>query len=302
MTQTLNILDRLIGFDTVSKNPNMDLAAYVEAYLKERDFAVSRIADPDAPKVGLYAEIGPIGDGVLLSAHTDVVPVDGQRWTKDPFRLTREGDRVYGRGTTDMKGYVASVLALADRAAKADLREPLKIALSYDEEIGCVGIQRMLDRLAPLLGTPRACIIGEPTEMQVAIGHKGKAALCAICHGQAGHSALAPRFANALYMATDFVTELRKLQEKYALHGASDLDYDVPYTTFHVGQITGGQALNIVPDRAEMLFEYRHLAADQGHTILGEITAAAERAAIPYRAAYPEARIDVELYNGDYDE
>ncbi|WP_282170386.1 acetylornithine deacetylase [Ruegeria atlantica] len=297
MTSTLDILDRLVGFDTVSKNSNLELAAYVEEFLEARGFTVHRITDPGGDKTGLYAEKGPAGDGVLLSAHTDVVPVEGQSWTKDPFRLTREGNRVYGRGTTDMKGYVASVMALADRAAGADLREPLKIALSYDEEVGCVGIQHMLDRLAPMLGQPRACFVGEPTEMQVAVGHKGKAALRAVCHGQSGHSALAPKFVNALHLATDFVGELRALQETYAKSGNSDPAYSVPYTTFHVGMMSGGKALNIVPDRAELTFEYRHVASDHGKDILSQIQEAAIRVGAQYQDLCPEARIEVEQYN-----
>ncbi|WP_170409853.1 acetylornithine deacetylase [Ruegeria arenilitoris] len=297
MTSTLGILDKLVGFDTVSKNSNLELAAYVEEFLEARGFAVHRITDPGGDKTGLYAEKGPDGDGVLLSAHTDVVPVEGQSWTKDPFCLTQEGNRVYGRGTTDMKGYVASVMALADRTAGVDLREPLKIALSYDEEVGCVGIQHMLDRLAPMLGQPRACFVGEPTEMQVAIGHKGKAALRAVCHGQSGHSALAPKFVNALHLATDFVAELRALQDVYAKSGNSDRAYSVPYTTFHVGILSGGRALNIVPDRAELTFEYRHLASDHGKDILSQIQDAAVRVGARYQALCSEARIEVEQYN-----
>ncbi|WP_170382614.1 acetylornithine deacetylase [Ruegeria atlantica] len=297
MTETLDILEKLVGFDTVSKNSNLDLAGYVEEFLEARGFAVHRITDPGGEKTGLFAEKGPDGDGVLLSAHTDVVPVEGQSWTKDPFRLTREGNRVYGRGTTDMKGYVASVMALADRAAAARLREPLKIALSYDEEVGCVGIQHMLDRLAPMLGQPRACFVGEPTEMQVAIGHKGKAALRAVCHGQSGHSALAPKFVNALHLATDFVGKLRHLQKTYAESGNSDPAYSVPYTTFHVGIMSGGKALNIVPDRAELTFEYRHLASDHGRDILRQIQDAAGRVGARYQDICAETRVEVEQYN-----
>ncbi len=297
MASSLEILEKLIGFDTVSKNSNLDLASYVETFLKTRGFEVHRITDPGGEKTGLYAEMGPNGDGVLLSAHTDVVPVEGQSWTKDPFSLTREGNRLYGRGTTDMKGYVASVMALADRAAKSSLREPLKIALSYDEEVGCVGIQHMLDRLAPMLGQPRACFVGEPTEMQVAIGHKGKAALRALCHGQSGHSALAPKFVNALHLATDFVNELRSLQKTFAECGNSDPAYSVPYTTFHVGMLSGGKALNIVPDRAELTFEYRHLAADRGKDILNQIQDAAHRVGAEYKNICSEARVEVEQYN-----
>ena len=297
MTSTLDILEKLIGFDTISKNSNLELATFVEEFLQLRGFEVHRITDPGGEKTGLYAEKGPAGDGVLLSAHTDVVPVEGQSWTKDPFRLTQEGNRVYGRGTTDMKGYVASVLALADRAAGSELREPLKIALSYDEEVGCVGIQQMLGRLAPMLGQPRACFVGEPTEMQVAVGHKGKAALRAVCHGQSGHSALAPKFANALHLATDFVSELRALQKIYADSGNTDPAYSVPYTTFHVGMMSGGRALNIVPDRAELTFEYRHLASDHGKDILDQIQGAANRVSVAYRDMFPEARVEVEQYN-----
>ncbi|OBY25716.1 acetylornithine deacetylase [Leisingera sp. JC1] len=294
MTATLDILERLTGFDTVSRNSNLELAAYVESFLVERGFAVTRLPSPDGSKTGLYAEKGPAGQGVLLSAHTDVVPVDGQKWTRDPFRLTQDGGRVYGRGTTDMKGYLASALALADRAAKVDLKEPLKIALSYDEEVGCVGIQEMLERLAPLIGKPRACFVGEPTEMRVAIGHKGKAALRAVCHGQSGHSALAPNFTNALHLAGDFLAELRALQEEFAAIGARDAAYAVPYSTVHVGKMNGGTALNIVPDRSELTFEYRHLAADNGEDILARIQAAAERVSNRYQA---EACIEVEQYN-----
>lgn len=295
LARTLEILERLTGFDTVSRNSNLDLAAYAEGVLTGHGFAVTRIPSPDGSKTGLYAEKGPAGPGVLLSAHTDVVPVDGQDWTRDPFRLTREGERVYGRGTTDMKGYVASVLALAERAATADLKEPLKIVLSYDEEIGCVGIQEMLERLAPLTGSPRACFVGEPTEMQVATGHKGKAVLRAVCHGQSGHSALAPEFTNALHLAADFLSELRALQADFAANGARDAAYDVPYTTVHAGKMSGGTALNIVPDRAELTFEYRHLAADRAEDILARINAAADKASARYPA--PEARIEVEQYN-----
>lgn len=297
MTRTLEILDRLIAFDTVSRNSNLELAGYAESILKDSGFAVTRIPGGGGRKAGLFAQIGPAGDGMMLSAHTDVVPVDGQDWTKDPFRLTRESDRVYGRGTTDMKGYVASMLALAERAAGADLREPLKLVLSYDEEIGCVGIQEMLDKVAPLAGQPRACFVGEPTEMQVAVGHKGKAALRATCFGQNGHSALAPKFVNALNLAADFIVELRALQQHYAEHGARDAAYSVPYTTLHAGVLTGGTALNIVPDQASITFEYRHLAADPASAILRAIQDTADRISDRYRPDWDGARIDIEQYN-----
>lgn len=277
MNATLEILDRLVGFDTVSARSNLDLIAYAEAHLNACGFRAQRLPDPDGDKAGLYAEIGPPGAGILLSGHTDVVPVEGQVWSRDPFRLTLEGNRAYGRGTTDMKGFVASALALAQRAAAIELAEPLKIVLSYDEEVGCVGIARMLDRLAPMPGAPRACIVGEPTQMQVATGHKGKVALRAVCTGQAGHSALAPRFVNALHPAAEFVTALRGIQNELAAAGARDPAYDVPCSTVHVGTLHGGRALNIVPDRAEMMLEFRHLAADRAEDLMARIQTEADR-------------------------
>ena len=276
LADTLTILERLIAFNTVSANSNLDMIDYIEEFLRERGFAMKRLTDPTGRKAGLYAHRGPAGNGIMLSAHTDVVPTEGQDWTRDPFRLTREGDRLYGRGTTDMKGYLAAMLALADRASNADLQEPLKLSISYDEEVGCLGIAHMVDALPGFLGTPRAAFVGEPTEMAVAIGHKGKVGLKGTARGEAGHSSLAPMFTNALYLATDFIGKLRELQNWYAVNGTQDPDYDIPYTTFHVGKLNGGTALNIVPDSAEVLFEFRHLAADDPDEIMSKINVLAD--------------------------
>lgn len=297
MTQTLDILERLIGFDTISAKSNLDLVDFAQDFLLSRGFEVHRHLDAGGQKAGLFAVLGPAGKGVLLSAHTDVVPVSGQSWTRDPFQLTRDGDRVYGRGTTDMKGYVASVLTLADRASRMELAEPLKIALSYDEEVGCVGIQHMIGDLVRTIGLPRACFVGEPTEMQVAVGHKGKAALHAVFHGESGHSALAPKFLNALHIAGDFLAELRKVQDTLAVIGAQDEAYDIPYSTIHVGQLSGGTALNIVPARAKMTFEYRHLAADRPADILARITGAASMVEMTYQVHNLDAIIEIDQYN-----
>ena len=294
MTDVLDLLDRLIGHDTVSARSNLALVDEVQAHLSALGFRVTRLDDPDAAKAGLYAEIGPPGDGVLLSAHSDVVPTEGQSWTRPAFALTREGTRLYGRGTTDMKGFVAAMLAAADKAAAMTLREPLKLVLSYDEEIGCVGIARMMDRLVPLMGRPRLAIVGEPTEMRVAIGHKGKRAFRAIIGGEAGHSAMAPDFVNALHPAADFVQALRAIQADLAAHGARDPDYAIPYSTVHVGRLSGGRALNIVPDRAEMSFEIRHLAQDDPDALEQRLRAAAARVHADHG---PAAGIEIETVN-----
>ncbi len=293
MSRTEEILERLVSFDTVSARSNLPLIGYVEDLLNGVDFRVTRLSDASGDKAGLYAEIGPAGSGVLLSAHTDVVPVEGQDWTRDPFRLTREQDRLFGRGTTDMKGFLAAMLAAGERAAGLDLHEPLKLSISYDEEVGCLGMAQMIGPLADLVGHPRACIVGEPTEMQVAIGHKGKRAYRAVCHGQAGHSAMAPRFVNALHLAGDFMARMRGLQDWLAANGAQDAAYDVPCSTIHVGRLSGGTALNIVPDRAQMLFEVRHVAADDPDAIEARI----REAAAAVEKEFPAGRIGIEALN-----
>ncbi len=298
MIQTLDILERLIKFESVSANSNLNIIDYIDKFLHTRGFSVYRIPSSDGKKAGIYAALGPKERaGIMLSAHTDVVPVTGQPWTTDPFNMTLKNARAYGRGTTDMKGYLASVLAMADRASHLRLREPMKIAFSYDEEIGCVGIQQMIGQLTKTIGLPRACIVGEPTQMQVAVGHKGKAALIASCNGQNGHSALAPSFVNALHLASDFIAGIRSLQNEFAMQGQQDSAYAVPYSTIHVGQLSGGIALNIVPDKAVLKLEYRHLLEDSSQELLNRIVKIAEAVATPYRDNFPQAKIDIDQYN-----
>ncbi len=290
----LEILHRLIAFKTVSANSNLALIDYVQDFLQQRGFETHRLPDDTGQKAGLFATFGPAGDGILLSAHSDVVPVAGQTWSGDPFRLTAQGGKLYGRGTCDMKGYLAAMLACADKAVGMQLKAPLKLSISYDEEIGCVGIQQMKDRLAPLLGTPKFCVVGEPTQMQVAIGHKGKAAYRATCHGGQGHSAMAPLFANALHMAMDVGQALRDLQRDYAATGAQDAGYDIPHATVHLGKMSGGQALNMIPETADMAFEFRYLAEDSKTAFDDKLNAAASRIAARYHELCPDASIDIE--------
>ncbi len=291
---TLELLDRLIAFPTVSKDSNLELISWVEEFLRTAGFDVARIWSPDRRKAGLFARIGPATDGgICLSAHTDVVPVDGQDWTRPPFKLTQDVGRLYGRGTTDMKGYLASALALAERVGSAELSEPLSLAISYDEEVGCIGIRHMMPELTPLIGTPRAVIVGEPTSMQIAVGHKGKTALRVTCRGQSGHSALAPNFTNAIHVATDFVQQVRALQEQLKSE-ATDEAYSVPYSTVHVGRIEGGRALNIVPDEVQIDMEFRHLASVDGAVIRQKIDDAAQSIS---SAAGGAAQVTVEETN-----
>ncbi len=298
MKDTLDILDRLVGFDTVSTNPNAPMVDYIEAFCADLGAVCARLPSAQSGKAGLVARFGPdVPGGIVLSGHCDVVPAKSQPWTRPAFQLTREGDRLFGRGTTDMKGFLACMLATGRVASDSALGKPLTLIFSYDEEIGCVGIQEMKSALPPFLGAPHLCIVGEPTEMAIATGHKGKAALHAVCTGENGHSALAPNFVNALHLAADFMSELRRLQDWYATNGARDGAYDVPYSTLHVGVLHGGTALNIVPDRAEMRLEYRYLPADGDDAIFARIQGAADAVAARYRRRFAGAGIAVERYN-----
>ena len=283
MTNSLTILHRLISFDTVSHRSNLSLINYVEDYLRARNFRLHKIEDSKQDKAALYAEIGPQTEGgILLSAHSDVVPVADQEWSKPPFQLTRVGERLYGRGTTDMKGFLSEILALADRAHGMTLRAPLKLLISYDEEIGCLGMRHIQNHLPPILGNPELAIVGEPTEMQVAIGHKGKRAYHVDVTGQSGHSALAPNFVSALHLAVDFVKELRALQTDISQFGHRDEHYAIPYSTIHVGTLHSGTALNILPDKAELKIEIRHLAEDDPNSIENRFQEIAQILMRPY--------------------
>ena len=289
------ILDRLMAFDTVSAKPNMDLMLWVKGLLDAAGIAVTLIPDATGQKANLFATVGPAGiGGVMLSGHTDVVPVEGQAWTLPPFALTERDGRLYGRGAADMKGFCAAAIAAMLKAATRPLQVPLHLALSYDEEIGCMGVRSLVAALAQAPVKPRFCIVGEPTGMQVATGHKGKVALRATCTGREGHSALAPLALNALHLAADFLNEVRALQARVAAQGHRDGDYDVPYTTIHVGKMAGGVQVNIVPNAATLDFEIRSLAEDDPEALIADLRAAAERIVAPLRADFPEAAIKVE--------
>ncbi|MFZ9197880.1 MAG: acetylornithine deacetylase [Paracoccaceae bacterium] len=289
------IFDRLMCFDTVSSKPNIALMQFVQDLLADAGVQAVLIPDPLGQKANLYATVGPEGQGgVMLSGHTDVVPVDGQAWTKQPFALTEENGRYYGRGAADMKGFCAVAIATMVQAAKRPLKTPLHLALSYDEEIGCMGVRSLVDMLQSAPVRPRFCIVGEPTGMQVATGHKGKVALRAICTGREGHSALAPMALNALHLAADFVQAVRALQADVAAKGLKDGDYDVPYSTIHVGKLNGGVQVNIVPNSAVIDFEIRSVAGEDVAGLIGRLGDAAEAIVAPLRGDYPEAAITIE--------
>jgi acetylornithine deacetylase len=294
------ILERLIGFPSLAGTPNHAIADWIADLLADAGAEVVRLPRADGARMGLVARIGPaVAGGVVLSAHMDVVPVAGQAWSRDPFTLHAEGGRLFGRGTADMKGFLAAALDAALSAALGAARaagqgllaRPMTLVLSYDEEIGCRGIAEMAPRLASLLPAPALVLVGEPTSMRIVTGHKGKIALDAVCTGEAGHSARAPLHMNALHLGADFLGLLRAVQARIAQGGARVPSYEVPHATVHAGTMAGGAALNIVPERCEIGFEIRHTAAEDPDAILSEIRAGA--AAIVAAARHPAAAISL---------
>jgi acetylornithine deacetylase len=297
--ESLPLLERLVGFPTVSRDSNLSLVHFVRDFLSERGVASTMLADETGRKANVFATIGPpLRGGIMLSGHTDVVPVDGQDWSSDPFRLVVRGDRLFGRGTADMKGFLACALRAADRAAARPLKAPLHLAFSYDEELGCIGVRPMLEAFHRAALRPSLCIVGEPTSMLLAVGHKGKTGLQATCCGSEAHSALAPTSVNAIHLAVDFINRLRERQAHLATRGAADSAFDIPYTTLHVGKIAGGVALNIVPNRCTLEFEIRNLAADDPENLITAIREDADAIAAAARAVFHGAAIELAVING----
>ena len=293
MRHSIRYLERLVSFPTVSRDSNLDLIGFIRDFLAKLGIESTLVHSEDGRKANLWATIGPKDvSGVVLSGHTDVVPVEGQAWTSDPFRLAAREGNFYGRGSADMKGFIACCLAIAERASKAPLKTPIHFAFSYDEEIGCVGVRRLLDLLKDAPVKPRLCIVGEPTLMQAVTAHKGKLGFRVTAHGLEAHSSLAPIGVNAIYMATDLIAAIRSIQQEIAEHGVRDGDYEVAYTTLHVGKIQGGEVMNIVPNRCSFDFEIRYLPEDDEQSIVARIKKAAEKIAESYRNVFAEARFD----------
>ena len=293
---TLDLLNDLVAFDTRSSESNLKLIEYVQRYLSRHGVESSLVFDETGRKANLYATIGPKDvAGLCFSGHTDVVPAAGQPWTVPPFEMTRGSDRVFGRGTADMKGFIAAVLASVPHFVATCKDVPVHLAFSYDEEVGCRGVRGLLRELAAAPVKPLACIIGEPTSMQVAVAHKGKKAYRCCVKGLAGHSALTHLGVNAVDFAAELVTFLRRTQRDLRTKATLDHDFDPPYTTIHTGRFNGGIALNVIPDHAQVEFEIRNLPADNADAIVQTITHYADTELVgAMRETFAESDIDWE--------
>tara|TARA_R110002049_G_scaffold17585_1_gene68148 strand:+ start:2375 stop:3538 length:1164 start_codon:yes stop_codon:yes gene_type:complete len=269
---TEKMLEHLIGFDTTSRHSNLALIDFVAQWLEDCGVASQRIPDDTGKKANLVATIGPADiPGLVLSGHTDVVPIDGQQWDTDPFKAHIADGRMSGRGTADMKGFIASVLSSVPAMQKARLQRPFVLALSYDEEVGCVGVRKLLAQMANWEVKPMGCIVGEPTSMKVVIGHKGKRSLRVIVTGTAAHSSLAPTAVNAAEYGARLTVFIQDLGRQLAREGRRDELYDIAHTTAHVGVLRGGQMLNIVPEECRLDFEFRALPEDDIDRLVQEV-------------------------------
>jgi acetylornithine deacetylase len=293
---SLALLERLIAFDTQSFRSNLELVAFVQDYLAGQGVESRLVHDETGTKANLWAVIGPPDvPGIVLSGHTDVVPVAGQAWSSDPFRARLDGGRIYGRGAADMKGFLACVLALVPELAVARLRKPAILAFSYDEEVGCKGVPRLIDAMLADLPPPEACLIGEPTSMRLVDGHKGKAGYRCIVTGREAHSAYPKLGANAVVAAARIIDHVALMGQRFAADGPFFPGFDPPHHTSGVGRIEGGAQLNIIPRRCSFEFEFRTLPGEDPMRLVREVEAAAAATVLPgLQATAPEAAIAFE--------
>jgi len=268
---TEDILAQLVSFDTTSRDSNLALLDWVEAWLAQHGVQGERVYNETGSKANFFATIGPQDQGgYVLSGHTDTVPVEGQDWQTHPFQLVDQGDRLQGRGTTDMKGFIACVLSRVPAMTAQPLHTPIHLAFSYDEEVGCQGVPRLLAELAQRPVKPIGCFVGEPTEMAIVIAHKAKQSFRVQFRGLSCHSSQAPLGVNAILYAARFVHFMESLNQRLA-SGATGALYDIPVSTAHVGVIQGGTAINIVPQDCVVELEFRVLPTEDMEAIVADM-------------------------------
>jgi acetylornithine deacetylase len=295
------ILERLVAFDTISAKSNLALVGWVADYLDGYGIKSVLTGNADGTKANLFATIGPSErGGIILSGHTDVVPVEGQAWHSDPFRLETQqadqgSDRLYGRGTADMKGFIALALAMVPQALAQPLEIPLHLAFSYDEEVGCLGVPSLIRGLPQGAARPRLAIIGEPTEMQVANAHKGIHFLRTRVTGREAHSSTPEHGVNAIVAAAEIIAEIDRLAGECRAAAKPDGAFDPPYTTFNIGRISGGAAVNIIARDCAFDWEFRPIPGEDGAALRRRIDNFVTGDLLPrMRAGYPSADVATE--------
>ncbi|WP_062111898.1 acetylornithine deacetylase [Aureimonas sp. AU40] len=295
MSELLPLLERLVGFPSVCRTPNGEIAGFARDRLVAAGGEVTMMTGPEGDRVNLFASFGPRDvPGVILSAHLDVVPAPAEGWGGDPFRLRREGDRLIGRGAADMKGFVAAVLSMLPELPEK-LSRPVHVALSYDEEIGCVGVRHMIERLPQLCAPPEACIVGEPSDMRPVLRHKGKVAGRVTIHGRAGHSSRPDLADNAVHLAADVIALVRALHEEYAAKGPFHPQFEPAASTLQVGVVGGGTGVNIVPDLCRVEWEARAVPGVDPMAIATELDRCIAVLLRPLQMAGRSLRVESEI-------
>lgn len=294
---SLDWIARLVGFDTTSRLSNLALIDDIAAYLAQHGVASEKIFDASGQKANLYATIGPKDQGgIVLSGHTDVVPVDGQPWTSDPFRIAERDGRLYGRGTADMKSFIALCLALLPGMLERPLSVPLHFAFSYDEEVGCFGVHGIVDFIRRNGVTPRLAIIGEPTEMQVVNAHKSVCACSTLVRGLEAHSSAVHQGVNAIHYAGDLIAEINRLQREYQKPEHCDPRFEPPFTTITVGEIHGGTARNILARECRVEWDVRSVKPEHDTAVIEAVKRyAAEQLEPAMQRIHPQAGIETRL-------
>lgn len=294
--QSFEMIQRLIAFDTVSRNSNLQLIHYVRDYLAGRGVQSTLVESPDGNKANLFATVGPqVEGGVVLSGHTDVVPVDGQPWDTDPFTVVEKEGRLYGRGTCDMKAFSAVALAMVPDMLAAGLKRPIHFALSYDEEVGCFGAPAMIDRLVTDIAKPSAVIVGEPTSMRPIVAHKGIAALRTTVTGHEAHSSQVHRGVSAVMTAARLITFIDDMMGQNKASADAQCRFEPPYTTLHVGVVNGGTALNIISRQCSFTWDIRTLPGDNWRDYYERFQNYANSLLPAMQAIAPNAAIHTEI-------
>ena len=279
---TTAMIERLIAFDTTSRNSNLELIHFVRDYLAGHGIESDLIHDESGHKANLFATIGPVCDGgIVLSGHTDVVPVDGQSWDSSPFTARIEDDRIYGRGTSDMKSFIAIVLALVPEMKNRKFSIPLHLAFSYDEEVGCLGAHGLVPSISIPGARPKAAIVGEPTSMRVVNAHKGINSFVTKVTGFEAHSSATHQGVNAIVYAAELIGFLNQLAEEFKANPEPDSRFDPPYTSVQIGTIDGGTALNIIPRECTFVWEFRDIPGTDTQAIVDRFNDFAENTVLP---------------------
>ncbi len=290
-TNSKIILEKLINFNSTSSESNLDLILFIQSYLESYKIKSEIIFNEEKTKANLHAIIGPSEKpGVVLSGHTDVVPVDGQKWDTDPFKLSEKANKLFGRGTADMKSFLAVALAMVPVMVKKNLKKPIHLAFSYDEEVGCLGAPSLVDHISKYSIKPLVVIVGEPTNMEIVNSHKGVMGFMTSLTGLEGHSSAPEKGLNTIIYASKLINFINTLYEEEKLN--KNPIFDPPYTTIHIGTIQGGSALNIIPKKCSFVWEYRYLPDQESNNIIDKFNSYVTETLLPeMKVVYKDANI-----------